>query len=631
MRGITFAVGVLAVAAACKDPRIAVTLDFPDEVVPPCAVADCTDVSLVDGVERLEVSVYEFASHYCAVDDHDPMSNDDVPFGRVPAEVQAESLRSFVVLRRDDGFSGLELSGIPRLGHKVIVARGFDDKYQFLAGGCVDVGDIDDDLALTIGLERGLVVRVLPSELLAPSLILPAPGATLSILASQRRLTASVDRDSLRTSVRAEPTDVEVPYGTLGPSTVQGAIADVFPLTNLTTPDVIGPVELVVRGRWADEVNTASAIVLPEPIARFSLADEGLNLTDPSWAVIQAPGGLVHAVARYQSEPGRTQLVLAREEEGGGFRRVAIDAPGVLALAVVEDASANQTIATRTASGWGWLDVSQDPPVVRRGPEESTTAAKQLVGVPACVGRRVGVLGVVGDDVVGWSAIDGSPPAGPDTDIGALAARIDELAVDGATVEFLGAWCLIVSRADDVDRERPVVAVRRNGLGRQVTYLVTPDIPPLATPFVGGLSVTAQARPSLLAVTVGGSGPRIGTFRLRYTDTFAPAVVPDFVVDHPLPSAAISTTSMIVQRGEGKPVLIDTLGLHALGGAVGLSMTRASEARGDELSAMAAVDVPGTNHRFLRVNLEGTTQRKEVFVVGDNGLQVYDLTRPVTP
>ena len=636
MRAITFAVGVAAALAGCQDPEISITVDFPDEVVPPCVDEPCRDVSLVKGVERLEVSVYEFASHYCAIDPADPRSNDDVPFGRVSAEVEDESRRSRVVLHRDAGVGALALSGVPRLGHKVVTVMGYDEADQPLAGGCADVGDIDDDLALTIPVERTLIVRVLPSPLVAPSLRLPTDGgATLSVFAQPRRLDSAVPPDdALQVWLRAAPDAAEVEHGGLRAERTPQEIENrLFTIEDLDAPvpaEAIGPVELVVRGRWADQVNRVSANVRADLVGGVSLEDvDGPNQVAPSWAVFERnPPRDVVAVARYRGDSGALQLVVAREINGALVRGTAVDAPGVRSLTVFRGGSGPQVV-TRTATGWVTVRWDVEPAILVPGLVETTVAADQLVGLPPnCGTGDVGILGVVGGRVLGWHDVDGSAPSGNDNDVGRLAANLDSLGGSGVTLELLGPACLVVRNVEGNPVERWAVAVRRTALGREDIYLATPDAAPLLTQFVGGVSVAPSPQPTILAVTMGPAGPRVGTYRLRYEAGQAAVVIPDGNVDHPLPTAAIAVAA--VRQGE----VLDTLGLHALDaqpGSLGLSMTRGSVRRGNELSAMTVVGAGGADHHLLRIGFselpDGTPGRDEVMIAGDNGLLIYDLTK----
>ncbi len=621
MRAITFAVVVGAAAAgACEDPRVAIEVRFPDE-----SLSDGEE-ALDEDVDRLEVSVFQFNDYDC----------NDLAFGRVSVDVQNESRRGRVVVPRgDSGFRSADLSGIPRLADSVIAVRGLDASGLMLAGGCTDiVDDIEDDLATTIALERSLIVRVLPSELVAPSLRLPAaPGAMLAVVASERRhASAVVPLASLQMSVRTTPTDHEEPYGTItAPTTPEATSSGIFTVSGLVAPEgAVGPIELVVRGRWADQVNTVSAMVPAELVGGISLTEalgDGLNQVAPTWAVfeLESNDDAVVAVARYRGDTGPLQVVVVREINDTLVMRGAVAAPGVRTLTVLRDGTGPRVVS-RTATGWVEVMWNVDPPTLMTRSTETTTAADQLLGLPPCAGPSVGVLGVVGPSVLGWRAVDGTAPSGLGDDVGRLAAAIGALTSDGGTIELLGAACLAVRRIDGVDTERPVVAVRHTALGREVTYLVTPELAPVATPFVGGVSVTPLMRPTILAATVGASGPRVGTFRLRYDDptlpgALPPALVPDGFVDHPLPTAAMAVAA--VRSDEG----LDSVALHALPGQLGMSMTRGSASPGHELSAMMVVDVEGDEQHLFRIGFDESSNKDEVMIAGDHGLAIFDLTK----
>lgn len=643
MRDRLLAMSVVAVglaAGGCQDPEVAIELRFPAETV------GSMETALADAVTRLEVSVFQFTNADC----------DALTYGEVSGDVQDESRRSRVVLSRSaNGFHG-RVSGIPRLADSVIAVRGFDASGQQLAGGCVDVTeDIEADVAIPIELARSLIVRVLPSELTSPSLRLPTDdGDTVSLFVRYRDLDAVVPLSALRIRLRSRPTDEEdeVAGWTIdSPSTPATEASGIFTISGLSSPIVaVGPLEVVVRGAWADQVTRISAGVPPSAASRVRLGSvDDPNQGPARWAVMELdldddPDRVdtrVVAVARYLGTSGVQQLVVVKENDDDQMEaKPGFAAQGVEALTVFTGGGGRQYIVGRNATGWAVVDWQSDPPALATLPPDTSTqtAPEQLLGVPPCQSQArsmtSGVLGVVDGTVLGWERLDGSPPAttGP---IANLATGLRELLASGASIELIDAECATVrvvpAEPSDLEVIVPIVLARVWTTEGPVIYAVSSELVTIRTPFVGGVAIArVNGRSAILGVTLGAAGPRVGTYRLRYDDpaqqpTAPPALVPDLVVDHPVPSLASAVTALAGVEGA-----VDTLSLHDLPTGLGLSMTRGAVIHGQELSAMTVLPGAGDGQLLRRIAFNeqpnGQAGRDEILIAGDQGLAIYDVS-----
>ncbi len=616
MRVITFAVVAAVGAAACEDPRVTVVLDF-----------DSADGAvLATELERVQVSVYEL-DQPC----------DDLALGRLSQAELDVSLRARTTLHSANGrFGSAELSGIPRLGPKLFALVGTNGNVV-QAGGCSEHGDITEDLELPIEVEPALYTRVLPSTLLVPSLILPAPGETLQLVSRQRLLDGTAaPLESIEVSLRSGTTGTiaeqePTAYGTLEVASVADGL---FTLGDLTAPrGVVGPMEIVVRGRWSDQVNAISAAVAPPSLAAVDLTNlGGVNQIDPSWVILDGTERLV-AVALHEGASGVRRTVLARESvSGDGFDEpTSTTTPALRTLAVFQRA-ANEAaqIVSRNGTGWVIVGTATGTPVLDQVTAGGATPADEIIGLPPCA-ERDGIrmsdgLIVRSGDVV--AAFDGLAPAPSTTGVAAdLVAHVVELAGAGVSLSLLGAACLPVARTDGGEQIfEPVLAVRRSVEGVETVHLVVAGAAPLQTAFLGAVTaIPVGAGAAILAASRAANGMRVVSYRVKYDRGAGTPVriIPDGEIDHPLPGVP-RALSALDANGDGE---FDTVSLCEFDGVIGLGMTLGSDVAGREISASSVRAVIGAEQRLVRVAFRGNGDRDEVALVGSNGLGIFAMGR----
>ncbi|MBL8624597.1 MAG: hypothetical protein JNK64_25030 [Myxococcales bacterium] len=621
MRGTLAMVGAVTLGA-CTDPSVDVTLVFP-----PKGLGAVT--ALADDLQRIDLTVAVLTAKPCAAIIDGTVTADELALGR----------RTTARLDRgDDGFTPVALTDVPRLDPKVFVLTGYDASGAVIAGGCEDVLAIEGDVVVEVQVEPALITRVVPGPLTSPSLRLPLTPAeealgAVQVIARERRAGGDlVPVGSLRTTLRG--IGGEVTYGAVSPPTTPADQASgLFTITGLDQPvSAVGPIELVVRGAWSDQVNRISAAVPPLKLQTIMIGPADVpNTIAPSWAVMEtrdaANQPAVVAAALFKGAAGTTQLVVIREGADDTLvRQPPVPAPEVRALATFRrdlDATLRPSIVARVSTGWVQLAWQTDPPTAMRLTTETTTAADQLLAIPPCGAASIGLLVGTGavftgyEDLVATAAAATSP-------IAKLAADLTSLAAGGATLEPLGAVCMVTS----VGVATPVVAVRQTLAGRAQIYLTTPDVAPIATDFVGAVSaMPLDVGAALVAGVRTATGVRVQSYRLKYQDGAAPRLVPDGVIDHALPDVPRALAAMLANRDP----YVDTLAIETLPGALGLSMTLGARVAGDELSAMTIVDVVGTDQSLRPIRLVDTAAgggKQELLVTGSNGLATYDLTRP---
>ncbi len=635
MRWVTCALGLLtAAAAACSDPELEVVLTFP--AMPVDAVT-----ALETDIQRYQITVAQLTS-----------TCPDLRALRITsADVALGEVATFRASRGVDGLPPIELAGVPRLGAKLVVFTGYGDGGAVIAGGCADVGDVVDGMApVPLPVEPAIVTRVVPSALQWPSLRLPVAAASdvVQVVARERRANGGTLASGAVTSALRTVGHDEVPYGVViapvteseqanGIYTVSGL--DVDPTVALRAIDpqaapVVGPVELVIRGAWSDQVNRIAAGVKPRPIAGVAIESAGLNQRAPSWVLVDdatLPGGdpadNVVAAALYQSPSGSPQLVTVRERGHHLEALAPIGAAGIEALAAFPRvADVAPWIVGLGSDGWYALDYRTDPPTLAPVGARATSHADQVLAMPRCGAASIGL--VTGDGATFTAYPDlVAAPAGDQTPIGVITAAIRSLVVPGAVIELLGSACMVV-RPDVV---APVAAVRQTVGGVARVYLVTPDLPPIETPFAGAITAAeVGAGAAIVGAVDTVSGPRVRSFRLKFdapgAGALPPRLVPDGVIDHPLPAPP---RSLVTMRANPDPYY-DSLALEDLGAQLGLSMTLGGPGLDDQLSAMQVNPVDGTDQRLWRVNFDSDA-KDELAITSSRRVVIVDLTQADAP
>ncbi|MEJ7602428.1 MAG: hypothetical protein WKG01_31340 [Kofleriaceae bacterium] len=127
-----FVAWFVVVAACGDDPSLRVSVNHP------------TDARIHDAIRRTTVTVYESATLSCT----------DVEFG----DVTDDELSALAVaeVETTETISSGSFSGVSRLDHKVIVARGLGIEGELIAAGCAEVDDVEAGVA---------VIETIPSAL----------------------------------------------------------------------------------------------------------------------------------------------------------------------------------------------------------------------------------------------------------------------------------------------------------------------------------------------------------------------------------------------------------------------------------------------------------------------------------
>src|SRR5688500_17033310 len=116
----------VACAAGCGDPAVEVSFTVP------------ADYRALVAAVVLEVLAPPAA---------EPFGCDQLAFGEVAPETAALALVQQVAVR---GGGSAPLSGIPRTGAKLLVARGLDGADNAVVAACAELGDIDGDVAVEL-------------------------------------------------------------------------------------------------------------------------------------------------------------------------------------------------------------------------------------------------------------------------------------------------------------------------------------------------------------------------------------------------------------------------------------------------------------------------------------------------
>ena len=392
MRSSTFVsvVGATLALAACSDPELAITVRYDDP-------------TLRDQLRSLTLAVIELPAN----PDGSPVDCDEVRFGRISRDQLDGGRRASASAL--SGATGL--SGVPRLGEKLLVLEGRDRAGARIAGGCEIFGDIEGDTTVAITAEIAPKVRLIgargtvrdPSDppadfdlaLFRPwknaDAVVPLAGVRVRIDLRDR----AADRMMIKevTSCPDVATDCDGhPAGTVTVplSTIK---------TTLTPALQPGPVEVLVRAPWLDEPLVGRAW---EPLPAFPgtevfLAPLGMqrtaNQAAPSWAVIRGSG--LRAAAIYVAGgDARAYRIILIESRGTELtltrREIVVGEPVFSVVAWGPD------FFTRAASGWRKINFVSG--ALGPGFGGAGEAATEMIAIEPCEGAGpTGLLVRAGD------------------------------------------------------------------------------------------------------------------------------------------------------------------------------------------------------------------------------------------
>lgn len=421
------AVLVLVLAAGCTgDPSVVVRFE-----VPP----DYRD--LVDAV-ALEVLASE------------DIDCDAVALGNASAEQLAEARVAEALLR--DGGDGAPLSGIPRTGRKLFVARALGGGDQLVAAGCAEAGTIDGDVEVVIDGEPALTLGARDTPSSGP---LPTE---LTVLVSDARGQPVQGARGWQTVYAAAGIELPGPEATSGRG---GALR--FMVAPATWA---GPQVLDVDVRWqANERDLFSGFVTPFPRGSSSVPSGGEAESLPTRALYQvgrigAGGEMgVAVLGRADEATGQRRVhIFTYDPDGDTFSRVtSVDSIPVAAIGLIEDDTGDVVVAMNADS---WFRV-QPSGVIEESGGEGLIDAVALATIGDCVPDHprgqvlavsatgeVGIYDAGGGRVADWA---GARPTG-----------VRDLFAAGC-VRGLGAEVFRAAVYSVSDGERPMLALDSAG------------------------------------------------------------------------------------------------------------------------------------------------------------------------
>ncbi len=354
--------GALVALVACADPRFDVEVSYEQ-----LGVAAASE--LAAQVSTLTVSVVDAVAAGPAAGLGRDATCDDVAFGRISAAVLEGARRASV-----SALDSPRLSGVPRLGAKLVIAEARSGGGTRIGGGCTPWGDVESDAVAAVRVEVAPRVRIFTrdeasSEPMPVQLVMTAPWDDLLPLAG-RQVVAELHASAGVVEMAVEPTN----------------------LAGLTrTPDFSldepGPAQTLVRVRWADEPLRVPAFVLWPAMAttsgnRITLVSNDLSRIERSW--VSGPaiiGGQTTwaAAAIQQRSPGAEEIVVAYfNPSTRKLAAVAIPAPGVRALALWD-----RSLYTIVDDGWHAIQATGlGPPIA--GTADGSGAATELHVFDGC-------------------------------------------------------------------------------------------------------------------------------------------------------------------------------------------------------------------------------------------------------
>jgi hypothetical protein len=435
---VAHAVSIVGVAlAACSDPTFDVSIRYET-----LGVAE--EDELAPRVATLTVSVVDAEAAGTAAGLTHDATCDDVAFGRIPAAVLEGARRASV-----GALDTPRISGVPRLGAKLVIAEARNAGGRRFGAGCKEVGDVESDATVEVLVEVAPRVRVfsrdeIGSEPSSLQLVVTAPWSDVLPLGG-RRVVAELHSSS---------GVVEMPV----PATAASGLTRT-PDFSLDEP---GPAQTLVRVRWADEPLRVPAFVQWPSMGVVSggdhislAADDDARLAR-SWVsgVSTVNGVTAWGAAALQKRLGAAdeEVVVVRYNTAAA-RLVAttIITPGARALGLW-----NGDLFTITASGW--QRVTAGGLVAVSGSAPGTGAATEIHTFDGCdgapgAGLIVRRMGATADAFTAYSAPGVlAPPGDPLADLVAL--------IDPARDEIVGQAC-----ADLDDVRVRIVATRSSPAG----------------------------------------------------------------------------------------------------------------------------------------------------------------------
>lgn len=477
----------IAMLGACSDPTFDIRITY--EQLP--SVPE--DQQLARHVATLTVSVIDAVAAGAAAGlDTGEATCEDVALGRVPEAVLEGARRASV-----GALDTPRISGVPRLGAKLVVAEARNAAGRRVGAGCnEDFDDIESNSTVPVLVHVAPRVRVFTRDEIGdqPSpvqLVVTAPWNDLLPL-PERYVLAEL----FASSGRVDWTD--------GTTSELGLLR-----TKQLTLAEPGPAQTVIRVRWADEPLRVPAFALwpAMPIngaPRFTLVPDDGSRTDRSWvsgpATINGVTSWSAAALEKDAQANAEQVLVVRfNQQTDRLFTTTVPTPGTRAMALWQ-----RELYTITASGWNKIEVgglqplAGDAPGV--GPATEIHAFEGCGNAPGAgllVRRAVGMT----EQYVAYDAP------------GDLAETDDPLAVMAAAldpaIDAIVAHACIELEGQDVR----VVATRGNSAG--LTAWLSTGPPTLALSTVHIATSFERGDGSFIAGVEGTiTGPRVTSYRL---------------------------------------------------------------------------------------------------------------------
>lgn len=505
--------GAAVALAACSDPELTVTI-----------VHD--DPALEARLASMTVSVIELPAN----DDGTAVTCDQVRYGRISRDRLDGG-------RRASTAAGGRLTGVPRLGDKLVLLEGRDVDRARIAGGCEPLHAIEADTDVAIHAELAPRLRLVglggqardpsqpPGDFEVAVFAPPVDGAPPVGLAGQVLEVDVRDRKADRAAARPAR------FTSCGTAAAPCPRIDSVGLTTIAVADVVaglappirpGPVEIDVRAPWADEPLVVPAFEPLPLLAQQALAPSGLGRTPnqaaPSWAVLRGPA-VIHAAAIYVvGDPAPEYRVIVLD--------IALDPLALVRHELLVDEPIYSLVAwngkfwTRTARGWRSIDPTS--PVLSPPSNDPGEAATELIAIEKCdPSGPEGLL--VRARTGGYVAFDrpGQPHLQPLDDLGKLTRLINVITPGRIattlclTYPNLGTRRAVVVRGVDSDQMSNEAAA---------TFLVRANPPdralaPVTAGFLGYPDhVDDSGQPvapwRLAGAVAGVTGPRLASYTL---------------------------------------------------------------------------------------------------------------------
>lgn len=609
------ALAALAAAAlvvpACADPTLDVTI-----------VYDRTSADTVEGaVPRLAAASYTIS--VVTIED----GCDDVAYGRVPPEALLAAQRTTV------NASAGRISGVPRLGRKLLLLDGRDRRGVRVAGGCTEVNDIESDTTVEVRAEPALRARLSAEvgglgDVRDPGLPI-VQGEMFDVVLREAIFEGGTPRDreldvQLRTpagEARLAP-DTDFDVAEVSPGIVRVTLRAAPPA------DVVGPGELVLRARWADEVLTVPAFFPADQIARHELggdAARGRNRLAPSWAVLGLPSNVRIAGLSQRADGEPTLSLYARVGTTLGVT-AHLPAPDLRAIVAWRHPDTDVVHFITRGRQWMRVDLDATPPALVPLSAAETAPADELHAFPPVCSAGLGLVARAGGRYEGFAKP--LEPAPAESFVAHLAATVNALdAPDDTEASITGTSC--VTRSDDVTVPIAIVRVENRG-GALSTRVVGPDGLDFGVLASDGLSAVGSKKPNseqAIAVLVGGEvrvgGPTLTVYRILPIGG-RDAVVPDLGLEHPLAAPPTS----IVWAALDEIAATDTIASLTFGDRTRLQVTLGGDEDHPPLSGVSLA-LPGTGARLAQAALDNDDRTPlQLLVMTSEVLAAFDLTRP---